>query len=390
MKPVAGRAQLCNLPDGPERLVVRLTDCADRPKPLRMREAFIVKSLEAVPAGFRCYIGFERDALQVASLCFGLPMALLPTELGYLRSGDIVRIQPTENRVRVLYRRTSANNHFLVTERCNSLCLMCSQPPRRVQDDWIVDDITQAIPLMDPATKEIGFTGGEPTLLGDRFFDLLRLAKSYLPNTAVHVLSNGRRFADQDVAARYAGINHPDLMVGIPLYSDLSTIHDYVVQADGAYDETIRGILNLKRLDQRVEIRVVVHQQTFKRLPKLAEFIARNLTFVDHVAFMGLEITGFTRANLDILWIDPIDYQTDLRDAVLLLDSYGIRVSVYNHQRCVLDRQLWPFDRKSISDWKNEYMPECDGCAEMDRCGGFFSSGKLRYSDHIRPLLFRS
>ena len=69
-----------------------------------------------------------------------------------------------------------------------------------------------------------------------------------------------------------------------------------------------------------VQIRVVVHQQTFKRLPKLAEFIARNLTFVDHVAFMGLEITGFTRANLDILWIDPIDYQTELRDAVLLLE----------------------------------------------------------------------
>jgi His-Xaa-Ser system radical SAM maturase HxsC len=202
---------------------------------------------------------------------------------------------------------------------------MCSQPPRKVQDDWIVDDIAQAIPLIDSATKEIGFTGVEPTLLGERFFDLLRLAKNYLPNTAVHVLSNGPSFADPSVAARYARVDHPDLMVGIPLYSDLSTIHDYVVQADGAYDETIRGILNLKRFGQRVEIRVVVHQQTFKRLPRLAEFLARNLIFVDHVTFMGLEITGFTRANLDILWIDPVDYQTELRDAVLLLDSYGIQ-----------------------------------------------------------------
>jgi His-Xaa-Ser system radical SAM maturase HxsC len=386
MTPLAGRAQFSNMPDGVERFVVRLTDRADRPKPLRLREAFIVRSFDSVPASFRCYIGFEPDALRVASLCSGLSVALLPTELEYLRSGDIVRLHPAANRVQVLYRRTSANNHFLVTERCNSLCLMCSQPPRKVQDDWIVDDIAQAIPLMDPGTKEIGFTGGEPTLLGERFFDLLWLARSYLPNTAVHVLSNGRAFADPNVAAQYARVNHPDIMVGIPLYSDVSTIHDYVVQADGAYDETIRGILNLKRLEQCVEIRVVVHQQTFKRLPKLAEFIARNLIFVDHVAFMGLEITGFTRANLDILWMDPVEYQTELRDAVLLLDSYGIRVSVYNHQRCVLDRQLWPFDRKSISDWKNEYMPECHGCAEMERCGGFFSSGRLRYSDHIRRL----
>ena len=52
----------------------------------------------------------------------------------------------------------------------------------------------------------------------------------------------------------YASIGHHDIMVGIPLYSDLSTHHDYVVQADGAFDETIRGILNLKRAKARVEI----------------------------------------------------------------------------------------------------------------------------------------
>lgn len=51
-------------------------------------------------------------------------------------------------------------------------------------------------------------------------------------------------------------------MVGIPIYSDLSMVHDYVVQADGAFDETIRGILNLKRMRQRVEVRVVIHKQT--------------------------------------------------------------------------------------------------------------------------------
>jgi hypothetical protein len=135
---------------------------------------------------------------------------------------------------------------------------------------------------------------------------------------------------------------------------------------------------------------VVVHQQTYRRLPELAEFIARNLTFVDHVAFMGLEITGFTRANLGSLWIDPFDYQSELCEAVLLLDAHRMRVSVYNHQRCVLDRQLWQFARKSISDWKNEYMAECGGCAEMERCRGFFSSARLRHSDHIQPIPFAS
>jgi hypothetical protein len=35
-------------------------------------------------------------------------------------------------------------------------------------------------------------------------------------------------------------------------------------------------------------------------------WLARNLPFVDHVALMGLENTGFALANQDLLWIDPL------------------------------------------------------------------------------------
>lgn len=31
---------------------------------------------------------------------------------------------------------------------------------------------------------------------------------------------------------------------------------------------------------------------------------------------MGLEITGFTRANMDKLWMDPYDYRSELGEAV--------------------------------------------------------------------------
>ena len=58
--------------------------------------------------------------------------------------------------VRTLYRRKSHHNHFLVTERCDNFCVMCSQPPKKINDDWIIDEILEAIPLIDPATTEIG------------------------------------------------------------------------------------------------------------------------------------------------------------------------------------------------------------------------------------------
>jgi len=176
-------------------------------------------------------------------------------------------------------------------------------------------------------------------------------------------------------------------MVGIPVYSDDPSRHDYVVQARGAFDETIQGILNLKRLNQRVEIRVVIHKQTYEGLPNLAEFIARNLLFVDRVALMALEITGFTRANLESLWIDPYDYRDILSEAVKIFECYEIPVSIYNHPRCVVNQDVLPHYVRSISDWKNEFAAECAGCTKQCECGGFFSSGiQHRYSKHLQPV----
>jgi hypothetical protein len=38
---------------------------------------------------------------------------------------------------------------------------MCSQPPKDVDDRWILDEIRQSLPLIDPATRALTFTGGE-------------------------------------------------------------------------------------------------------------------------------------------------------------------------------------------------------------------------------------
>lgn len=368
--------------------VLRVTSITDYCTASRDRSAYLIQE-DNPPRGFAAYLMLEGGPVKSSEAAVDGPIVVLSRAYDYLDNGDLVTFSPDTQRVRVLYRRKSPHNNFLVTERCDNYCLMCSQPPKDIDDDWIVSEILEAIPMIDPETPELGFTGGEPTLLGERLIEVLRRCKECLPNTAVHVLSNGRKFSDLRFTRAWASVEHHDLMAGIPIYADVSTIHDYVVQADGAFDETIRGILNLKRLGQRVEIRVVLHRQTYKHLARLAEFISRNLVFVDHVALMGLEIMGFTRANLDILWIDPIEYQQELVEAVKILDSYRMKVSIYNHQLCLLDRSLWPFAVKSISDWKNEYIEECFTCEAREQCGGCFHSAKYKRSTHIHPIKLR-
>ena len=311
----------------------------------------------------------------------------LPFELDHLSEGDVVSIR-SDNRLRVLFRKKSHQNSILLTERCNHYCLMCSQPPKDVDDSYLMAETKELIKLIPQDTIEIGFTGGEPTLYGDEFIALMQLVKNYLPSTAIHILSNGRAFNDIEFARKYAAIGHKDMMLGIPLYSDDPDQHNYIVQSENAFNETVKGILNLKSLNQLVEIRVVLHKQNISRLTKLCEFIVRNLLFVDHVALMGLEIIGFTRANFDQLWIDPHDYKDTLSEAVHILTSYGMNVSVYNSQLCLVNANVLPCYRKSISDWKNEYAPECAGCTKLSECGGFFASGiQYGYSKHLKPFL---
>ena len=101
---------------------------------------------------------------------------------------------------------------------------------------------------------------------------------------------------------------------------------------------------------------------------------------------MGLEITGFTRPNLNKLWIDPYEYQTELQRAVEYLAIRGMNVSVYNHPLCLLPRDLWRFARRSISDWKNVYFDVCKSCGVRQQCGGFFMSAELKHSAHLHAI----
>jgi len=342
-------------------------------------EAAIAKA-----SGFRSAlaVGDDLDVRGVAPA----NLIVLPGRFAYLADGDVLGFQVANRRFRTLYRRASKHNSFLVTERCNHYCLMCSQPPRDIDDRWLLDEIEAAIDLVDPQTPSFAFTGGEPLLEWRKFIEILGRCRDALPKTAVHVLTNGRGFAHSETTKAWASVRHPNLMAGIPIYSAVDHVHDYVVQAQGAFDETVLGVLKLKDQGQRVEIRVVLHAITAPRIVETCRWLARNLPFVDHVALMGLENTGFTLANSDLLWIDPVDYRDELAEAVQLLAAAKVPVSIYNLPRCVLARSVWPYAIQSISDWKNGYLETCAECIERPRCAGFFTSGRPRQSRGISPI----
>ncbi len=310
----------------------------------------------------------------------------VPSKYSYLGEGDVLGFDHSSRKFRTLFRRNSAHNSFLVTERCNNYCLMCSQPPKDVDDRWILSEIKESLPLVDPATRALTFTGGETLSDWEDFIDVLKECRERLPATAIQVLTNGRAFANSLIVDAWRDVGHPNLMAAIPVYASVDHIHDHVVQAKGAFDETVLGILKLKDRRQRVEIRVVLHALTAPIIEDTGRWIARNLPFVDHVALMGLENTGFAIANDAMLWMDPVDYGDGLARAVDHLSAAGVNVSVYNLPKCVLPKSVWPHALQSISDWKNGFVEECDRCDEKNSCSGFFTTGRPRFSRGVRAI----
>lgn len=316
----------------------------------------------------------------------GYPAVCNIPSLDHLNEGDLV-VAGSDGNVKTLYRVNSYHNTLLATERCNSNCLMCSQPPRDRNDIPRLFGIYQKmIPLIPKDCFELMISGGEPTLMGELFFQLLELVKEQLPGTEIHILTNGRSFAWNSLAERLARLEYNRMMLGIPLYSDYYQLHDYIVQARDAFNQTVLGIHNLARYNQRLEIRVVLHKQSIIRLTKLARYIYKNMPFVEHVTFMGLEYVGYTPHNIDKLWIDPHDYMDELGEAVEFLAGQGMHVSIYNSQLCVLPPSLWKYARKSISDWKQSYLPQCEKCSKLNECGGLFTWNLKKHSEYIRPF----
>jgi His-Xaa-Ser system radical SAM maturase HxsC len=307
-------------------------------------------------------------------------------DLSAFTEETVLVIDPESGSTRVLYRPESRYNAIFATGRCNSNCVMCSQPPTLRDDNSIVEEHLRLIELIREPPSTLGITGGEPTLLGHGLTTILARLAQRFPDTLICMLTNGRLYAYEDMVRELAGVRHANFLSAIPLYADVAPEHDYIVQAKGAFDQTLKGLYNAAKYGLQVEIRVVLHRQTVPRLVPLMEFIYRNLPFVSHVALMGLENMGYVKKNWELLWVDPVDYSDVLEKAVKHLFYRRMAVSVYNLPLCILPRPLWRFARKSISDFKNIYLPECDGCEVRPYCAGLFASGETRHSRAIRPI----
>ncbi len=274
----------------------------------------------------------------------------------------------------------SNDNTLFVTSQCNNRCIMCCQPPLKANDiDSLFNENVSRVRTAPKGLPVLGITGGEPTLLGDRLISLVSLIREHLPETEIHILSNGRAFEDGEYATRLAEAGGGKLIVGVPFHSDYYKDHDLIAGCKGAFNETMIGLYNLTAAGICIELRIVMNALNYKRFLSMAQYIHRNLSFVDWIAFMGMEYIGYAVKNRERIWIEPMNYISELTGAVKYLAEWNYDVCIYNIPLCLLPEECRKYAVKSISDWKNNYLKICERCSLKPNCCGLFSTSIKPY-----------
>lgn len=290
-----------------------------------------------------------------------------------LEAGDIVAAAPGRSEVTVLHRESDVHHSLQLTNRCNSYCLMCSQPPTPQDDTWMIQETLEAIRHLTVSPQVLGLSGGEPLLLGAHLRTVLNSVGSQHPGTRVELLTNGRLLAGVDQSRTLLkGLNTPVTWL-VPLYGHADFLHDFVVQAPGAFEQTISGLLNLQHYRQPIQLRIVLIRPVLENLPALCTFIGRNLPFVKEVALMACEPIGFALANRELCEVDLLEWQETLQRAARQLTRHSLPFLFMNAPLCALPRALHPYAHRSISDWKHVYAPACETCQMKSSCSGFFA-----------------
>ena len=296
-----------------------------------------------------------------------------------IEEGDIGLVTQ-QQKIRVILSRKANHNTLLLTERCDNLCLFCSQPPKDREDSWLLTGAELAIKEFN-FKGTIGLSGGEPLLHGDDLVAMLKRLTTECPETSFHILSNGRGFANSNIAKSIGEIAKDGKVVfGIPLYSTNGQIHDDCVGAQGAFQETLLGLINAGNSGIPIEIRIIPLKQNYTELDSIVELVGRCVSSISQISIMNLEPTGWAKHNWKDLYQSPSKYERNLQKAVVTSELIGLNLVLFNYPLCHLPAGIRHKAVKSISDWKNFYPDECDNCLEKYTCGGYFiSTGGERF-----------
>lgn len=303
--------------------------------------------------------------------------------------GEYSILEFSEEGCYIYYDSLRTDNALFITNKCNSNCIMCptSDTIRKNSEITPIDNLLKICSQIPNDTEHITITGGEPFLLKKNIFQLFNYLKNNLNSVEYLLLTNGRVFSDAEYFRLFCETVPDNLIIGIPLHGYDERTHDFITRSTNSFIQTLHGIKRLLSRHIRVELRIVVSKLNIEFIDKIANLIIDELKGIYSVKFLGLEMLGNARHNMDQVWIDYQSSFEYLKLPIRKLVINEFNVGVYNYPLCCVDKSYWAMCEKSITDYKIRFLKECNECRKRDACGGMFKGTFRLMKGKIKAIL---
>nr|MDD3720102.1 radical SAM protein [Candidatus Gracilibacteria bacterium] len=285
---------------------------------------------------------------------------------------------------------------------CNNMCTFCVQGDKRFKyKSRTIDEIKDILKTeFEKGAESVVFTGGEPTL-HPNLIEAVKFAKN-LGFKQIQIQSNGRNFSKLDYLKSLIDAGVTEFSPSIHgFYRDT---HDNQVGSKGAWDEVVRGLINLKKLGQLVVINSVVTKSNYKEIPQLAELLVK--LGIDQFQFAFVHILGSADKNKDYVVPKKSDCMPYIHKALDIAKKSGVPVFTEAIPYCLMQGYEWAisenimpetsivdaeFRTDSYTDYRwNEgkaKRDECKTCSKYKVCEGPWKEYPLIYGwDEFVPI----
>lgn len=155
---------------------------------------------------------------------------------------------------------------------CNNNCRFCVQAHNKKYGNRTTEEIKESLrEALKKGATGVVFTGGEFTIRKDAF-ELVNYAKE-LGFEVIQLQSNGRMFSNMNFVKKMIACGANEF--GPSLHGYKAEIHDYLTRSEGAWKQTVQGIINIKKMNQKVIINSVVVKPNYRYTPHFAKLCVK-------------------------------------------------------------------------------------------------------------------
>ncbi|MFK7780298.1 MAG: radical SAM protein [Candidatus Gracilibacteria bacterium] len=297
-----------------------------------------------------------------------------------------------------MYKRTDVKVGFA----CNNHCTFCVQGDKR--EKFKARTLKEITKILDKeymnGSKYVVFTGGEPTVHKD-LIEVVAYAKK-IGFRQIQIQSNGTNFDKIDYVKKLINAGVTEFSPSIHGFK--KETHDKQVKTQGAWEKVVKGLINLRKLNQIVIINSVVTLDNYKEIPELAALLLKLR--VNQFQFAFVHILGSADKNKELVVPRKKDVIPYIHKALDLAKNAKIPAYTEAIPYCLMQGYEWAIaenimpetsvhDAEYVIDSYADYRwsegkakrEECKSCIKYNFCEGPWKEYPEMYGwDEFVPL----